>query len=175
MRKDVAFKSKGLNCAGWLYVPDNLKPGKKAPAIIMAHGHSAVKEQYLAPFAERFTAAGFVTLVFDYRYWGASEGEPRCQLFPLEQVEDYRNAITWVSELPEVDPGRIGLWGSSYSGGIITYVATFDKRVKALVGQVPAVISLEERRALNPAKWEAVGELLLQDRIKRYPPARSTT
>lgn len=168
MRKNITFKSKGLNCAGWLYVPDNLKAGEKAPAIVMAHGHSAVKEQYLAPFAERFAAAGFVTLVFDYRWWGASEGEPRCQLFPLEQVEDYRNAITWVSEQPEVDPARIGLWGSSYSGGIIVYVATFDKRVKALVGQVPAVISLDERRALNPTRWDAVGELLLHDRINRY-------
>jgi fermentation-respiration switch protein FrsA (DUF1100 family) len=168
MRKDITFKSKGLNCAGWLYVPDELKKGQKAPAIVMAHGHSAVKEQYLAPFAERFAAAGYVTLVFDYRFWGSSEGEPRCQLFPLEQVEDYRNAITWVSEQPEVDPKRIGLWGSSYSGGIIVYVATFDKRVKALVGQVPAVISLDDRRNMNPGRWDAVGDMLLKDRIERY-------
>jgi fermentation-respiration switch protein FrsA (DUF1100 family) len=168
MRKDIIFKSKGLSCAGWLYLPENIKAGQKAPAIVMAHGHSAVKEQYLAPFAARFAASGFVTLVFDYRYWGASEGEPRCQLFPLEQVEDYRNAITWISEQPEVDPARIGLWGSSYSGGIIAYVASIDKRVKALVGQVPGVISLDERRALNPARWDATSELLLRDRVQRY-------
>jgi uncharacterized protein len=168
MRKDITFKSKGLNCAGWLYLADDLNKGQKAPAIVMAHGHSAVKEQYLAPFAERFAAAGFATLVFDYRWWGSSEGEPRCQLFPLEQVEDYRNAITWVSDQPAVDPKRIGLWGSSYSGGIITYVATFDKRVRALVGQVPAVISLDDRRNMNPARWDAAGEMLLKDRIERY-------
>ena len=141
MRKDITFRTKGLNCVGWLYIPDNLKAGERAGTIVMAHGHSAVKEQDLDKFAERFVAAGFVTLVFDYRWWGASEGDPRCQLFPLEQVEDYRNAISWVCEQPEVDPKRIGLWGSSYSGGIITYVATFDKRVKAIVGQVPAVMS----------------------------------
>ncbi len=168
MRKNVTFKSKGLNCAGWLYVPNNLKPGDKAPAIVMAHGHSGVKEQGLDLYAERFSSAGFAVLVFDYRWWGASDGEPRCQLFPLEQVEDYRSAITWVSTRPEVDPERIGLWGTSYSGGLVVYTATFDKRPKAVVAQVPAIISLDARKAINPARWETMGEFLLRDRVERY-------
>src|SRR4051812_21269586 len=111
MRKDVAFVSKGLRCSGWLYVPDNLTPDQKAPTIVMGHGFTAVKDQALPDFAERFTAAGFVTLAFDYRYFGESDGEPRGQLLPLEQVEDFRNAITWVSKQSEVDPQRIGIWG----------------------------------------------------------------
>ena len=168
MRKNITFRSKGLNCAGWLYVPDNLKVGEKAPTIVMAHGLSGVKEQGLSTVAEHFMAAGFVTLVFDYHWWGASEGEPRCQLFPLEQVEDYQNAITWVSKQPEVDPKRVGLWGTSYSGGLVVYVASFDKRVKAIVGQVPAVASLDARRAMNPVRWDAIGEFLQKDRITRY-------
>ena len=92
MKKKVSFESKGLQCRGWLYVPDGLKT--RAPAVVMAHGLSAVKEQALPEYAEKFAAAGLVTLVFDYRFFGESEGEPRCQLFPLEMVDDYRNAIT---------------------------------------------------------------------------------
>jgi len=168
MRKDIAFTSKGLRCRGWLYVPDNLAEGQKSPTIVMAHGFTAVKEMILPDFAERFAAAGFVTLAFDYRYFGDSEGEPRSQLFPLHQVEDVRNAITWVSGQPEVDPQRIGLWGTSYGGGIVVYTATFDRRVKAVVAQVPATTSPEFRRAMNPERWDSVGEFLLRDRIARY-------
>jgi len=68
-----------------------------------------VKEAILPDFADRFVESGFVTLVFDYRYFGDSEGEPRSQVFPLEMVEDLRNAITWVSDQPEVDSERIGI------------------------------------------------------------------
>ncbi len=139
MRQDVTFPSKGVNCAGWLYVPDELEEGEERPAIVMAHGFSAVKEMYLSNFAEKFEEAGFVVLVFDYRYFGDSEGEPRGRLIPHEQHEDYKNAITWISLRAEVDPDRIGIWGSSYSGGHVLYLSSFDKRIKAAVAQVPLV------------------------------------
>jgi len=134
----------------------------------MAHGLSGVKEQALPDVAELFVAAGFITLVFDYRFFGDSEGEPRNQLFPLEMVEDYRNAITWISEQKEVDHQRIGIWGTSYSGGLVLYVGTFDKRVKAVVAQVPYTFSPESQRAMDPGKWDSDGEFLLRDRIERY-------
>jgi fermentation-respiration switch protein FrsA (DUF1100 family) len=111
MRKDITFMSKEVRCSGWLYVPDDLKTGVKAPTIVMANGFTGVKEQILPDFAAKFVDAGFVTMVFDYRYFGDSEGEPRSQNFPLEMVEDYRNAITWVSERPEWTPNE------SASGG----------------------------------------------------------
>jgi dienelactone hydrolase len=119
-------------------------------------------------FAERFAGAGFVTLVFDFRYFGDSEGEPRSQLFPLEQVEDVRNAITWVSDQPEVDSRRIGLCGTSYGGGIAMYAATFDRRVKAVVAQVPGAWTPEFRRAMDPERWERMTVFLQRDRIERY-------
>lgn len=100
-----------------MYLPDSLEDGEKRPAIIMAHGFSAVKQNYLANFAEKLEGAGFVALVFDYRFFGDSEGEPRGYLMPAEQHKDYRNAITWTSQRPEVEPERIGIRGSSYSGG----------------------------------------------------------
>lgn len=168
MRKDVSFDSKGLKCRGWLYLPGDTEADEKLPTIVMAHGFSGVKEQVLPEFAERFVDAGLATLVFDYRYFGDSEGEPRCQLFPLEMVEDYRSAITWVCEQPHVDPNRIGVWGTSFSGGLVAYVGTFDRRVRAIVAQVPSLINAESRRAMDPDKWDSVGEFLLQERIARY-------
>lgn len=168
MRQDVNFKSKGMECRGWLYLPDDTKDNDKLPAIVMAHGFSAVKEQILPNFAERFVNAGFATLVFDYRFFGDSEGEPRCQLFPLEMVEDYRNAISWISGHPSVNPDCIGIWGTSYSGGLVAYVGAIDKRAKAVVAQVPSITGPEARRISNLEKWNAVGDFLLQDRIARY-------
>jgi len=168
MRKDITFMSEGLRCKGWLYVPDDLKTGVKAPTIVMANGFTGVKEQFLPDFAVKFVDAGFVTMVFDYRYFGDSEGEPRSQNFPLEMAEDYRNAITWVSDQPEVDSQRIGIWGASFSGGLVLYVGTYDRRVKAVVSQVPVALSPEQRRTRNPENYDNMGKLLLRDRIARY-------
>jgi len=168
MRKDINFDSQGLRCSGWLYVPDNLKTGAKEPAIVMANGFTGVKEQILPDFAAKFVDAGFVTMVFDYRYFGDSEGEPRSQNFPLELVEDCRNAITWVSGQPEVDSQRIGIWGTSYGGGLVLYAGTYDRRIKAVVSQVPYAPSPEQRRTRNPQNWDNMGKILLQDRIERY-------
>jgi uncharacterized protein len=169
MRQDVTFPSEGLNCAGWLYLPDSLEDGEKRSAIIMAHGFSAVKENYLANFAEKFEGAGFVVLVFDYRFFGDSEGEPRGHLIPAEQHKEYRNAITWISQRPEVEPERIGIWGSSYSGGHVLYLASFDKRIKAAVSQAPLVNGWQKaQRLMRPNVFEGFLWALAQDRAQRY-------
>ena len=109
------------------------------PAVAMAHGLGAVKEMYLEPFARRFAEAGIAALVFDYRSFGASGGEPRQRLFPRDQIEDYRSALTWLSLQPEIDADRLGVWGSSFSGGHVLHVAAYDPRVKAVVSQVGAM------------------------------------
>jgi uncharacterized protein len=169
MRRDVSFGSKGLLCRGWLYVPESLAAGQTGPAVVMAPGVSGVKEMFLAPFAEQFAAAGIVVLVFDYRYLGESEGEPRGQILPLEQQEDYRNAITWLAQQPEVDAARIGLWGTSYSGGHVLHVGAFDPRVKAIVAQVPAICTW--RQVLSMVGREAMRGLLdfvVADRWLRF-------
>lgn len=75
----------------------------------MAHGMSGTKEIYLDKYAESFSQNGFAVLVFDYRYLGESDGEPRNRMYPEDQVEDYRNAISYVSTLREVDSKRIGI------------------------------------------------------------------
>ena len=166
MRHDVTFPSEGLNCAGWLYVPDDMMGGEQRPAIVMAHGFSAVKEMYLDNFAEVFVAAGFVTLVFDYRNQGASEGTARGRIIPVEQHDDYRNAITWASLRPEVDASRIGVWGSSYSGAHVLHLAAFDKRIKAAVSQVPLVSGWQNaQRLIRADVFAQFIELLAQDRV----------
>ncbi|MDD5190151.1 MAG: alpha/beta hydrolase [Dehalococcoidales bacterium] len=139
MRRDITFNSHGLKCSGWLYAPAKITQNKKMPAIVMAHGFSGTKEQYLDRFAALFAAHGFIVLVFDYRFLGASEGEPRGQVIWYEQIEDYLNAITWVCAQPEVDTERIGVWGTSFSGAHVLSVAAYDRRVKAVVSQVPGI------------------------------------
>ncbi|HWB08116.1 MAG TPA: alpha/beta hydrolase [Pirellulales bacterium] len=170
-RRDVRFQSEGLACAGWFYVPDDLAEGQRRPAIVMAHGWSGVKEMGLANFAEAFAAAGFVVLVFDYRYLGQSEGEPRGQIIPAEQRLDYKNAITWISAQPEVDRQRVGVWGTSFSGGHVLAVAAEDRRVKAVVAHVPAVGVRSTtvrwlRRGMFREVW-SVGRLLVRQLLRR--------
>ena len=82
MRRDITFLSQGVQCAGWLYVPDQLAAGAKAPALVLANTITAVKEIVLPAYAERFAAAGYVTMAFDYRYLGASQGEPAGNFSP---------------------------------------------------------------------------------------------
>lgn len=170
MRKDVAFFSKGLRCSGWLYVPDGPAPGQKAPAVVIGHGFGGIKEMYLSNYAEPFAAAGFVTLVFDYRYMGESEGQPRCQQLPWDNQEDYRNAITWLSRQPEVDPERIGIWGTSYSGTHVLQVAAFDRRVKAVVNQANGTLSSLEAfgSLMGREGMDQMLGMLLQTRIATY-------
>lgn len=137
MRRDIAFDAAGVTLRGWLYLPDGAS--SPAPTVVMAHGYSAVKEMYLDRYAEAFAAAGLGALVFDNRNFGASDGEPRQEIDPIAQMRDYRHAITYARTLPEVDRERIGVWGTSYSGGHALVVGALDRRAKCIVAQVPSV------------------------------------
>lgn len=137
MRKDIAFQSGGLTVRGWYYGPP--AGADKAAAIVMSHGFSAVKEQGIAGYAEAFNAAGFAVVLYDHRYLGASDGAERGRIIPQEQHDDVRAALGWIAAQPGVDPDRIGLWGSSYSGGHALFMGAFDPRVKVVVAQAPAL------------------------------------
>ena len=99
MRRDIEFNAEGVILRGWLYVPDGAVGS--VPAVVMAHGFSAVKEMYLDRYAEVFAAAGLAALVFDNRNFGASDGEPRDEIDPWQQVRDYRHALTWLGRRAE--------------------------------------------------------------------------
>lgn len=137
-RTDIEFNAEGTILRGWLYRPEGAGD-VPVPCVVMAHGFSAVKENYLDSFAEVFAAAGLAALVFDNRNFGASDGEPRQEIDPWAQVRDYRHAITYACTLPGIDRERIGVWGSSYSGGHVIVLGAIDKRIKCVVAQVPLV------------------------------------
>jgi fermentation-respiration switch protein FrsA (DUF1100 family) len=157
-RADVTFDSWGERCAGWLYRPD---PDGPLPCVVMAHGWTGIKEQRLDAFAERFCDAGLAALVFDYRHFGASEGEPRQLLDVGRQLADWASAISYARSLDDVDPERIALWGTSFSGGHVLARAARDRRVAAVVSQVPFIDGLRNLGFLGPRKtgqltWEGI-------------------
>ena len=168
MRRDISFKTEdGVTLRGWLYLPD--RAAGQVPTIVMAHGFSAVKEMYLDRYAEAFAAGGLGALVFDNRNFGASDGQPRQHIDPWEQVRDYRDAITFAETLPEVDKNRIGVWGSSYSGGHVLALGAIDRRVKCVVAQVPLISGHRNARRLIRADLIAVVQAQFDaDRRARY-------
>jgi uncharacterized protein len=173
MRRDIEFDAEGTILRGWLYVPDG--DGGPHPVVVMAHGYSAVKEMYLDSFAEVFSRAGLAALVFDNRGFGASDGEPRYEIDPWAQVRDYRHAITCARTLPELDRERVGIWGSSYSGGHVLVVAAIDRRVRCAVSQVPLISGWNlVRRLVRADMIAAVRGQFDADREARFagrPPA----
>jgi pimeloyl-ACP methyl ester carboxylesterase len=160
--------------------------GKALPTIVLCHGWGGTAE-LLRPEALAFARAGYFVVSFDYRGWGASEGkivptEPLARgkpgdpfaaevkeireiVDPLDQTTDLQNAVHWVHGEKQCDAQRIGLWGTSYSGGHVVYVAARDPRVKATVSQVPGMDSrfvlfgADRKRTLDDATRRARGEI----------------
>jgi dipeptidyl aminopeptidase/acylaminoacyl peptidase len=134
-KRTVTFFSEGTRLEGDLFLPAGLKAGEQRPGIVLCHGFTGLRAGILPDYAKVFVEAGFVALTFDYRGFGGSQGT-KWRLIPLEQIDDIRNAITYLQGQPEVDAERIGLWGTSFGGGHAPYTAGIDSRVKAAVGQV---------------------------------------
>jgi dienelactone hydrolase len=153
---DVTIWSEGARLAGELFRPSGA--GTPGPAILFCHGWGGVKSHLIPRYAEAFARAGYVCLFFDYRGWGESDGKLiaaagapqlteagtltipvrviRQVVDPLDEIADIRACLAWLMTEQGVDPDRVGLWGSSYGGGLTTYVAGTDSRVKALVAQI---------------------------------------
>jgi pimeloyl-ACP methyl ester carboxylesterase len=146
-REDVAFSSEGTTVAAWHYRPDG--DGGR-PVIVMAHGLGGVREMRLDAFAERFADAGYACLVFDYRHFGASDGQPRQLLSVKRQRQDWTAAVAFARTLPGVDPSRTVLWGTSFSGGHVIAVGAKDPSVAAVVSQCPYTDGLASSLAVKP-------------------------
>lgn len=147
-RHDVSFDSQGERCAAWLFRPETA--GGRLPAVVLAHGWGALRDFRGDAFAERFAAAGFVSLVFDYRHFGASGGEPRELLSIPGQRADIAAALAYVRGLDDVDPGRVALWGTSFGGGHALATAAADARLAAALALVPFVDGLRNALRLDP-------------------------
>lgn len=172
MRTDIAFDAAGTTLRGWLYVPANARG--PCPAVVMAHGLSALKEMGLDDYAKVFVAAGLAVLVYDNRNLGASDGTPRDEIDPVAQRRDYGHAVTFAQSRPEIDPQRIGIWGTSYTGGLVLMAAALDRRVKAVVSQVPYISAFEStQKAMSPEAQREYRKMLEQDRRERASGAAS--
>jgi dienelactone hydrolase len=159
--RSASIMSEGTRMAAELFSLKSLD-GKKLPTIILCHGWGGTAK-LLRPQAIAFAQAGYFVVTFDYRGWGESDSrviltrpapaehkdhrftaevkEVREVVDPLDQTTDLLNAIHWVHGEPQCDSSRIGLWGSSYSGGHVVYAAARDPRIVATVSQVPALDS----------------------------------
>ena len=163
--RDIFFENEGVALAGWLALPAGAGPH---PLVILVHGLSGIVDMDLAACAERFVASGYACLAYDHRNWGRSAGWPRGETDPWRQLADLREAISFARTLPGIDPGRIGLWGTSYAGGLVLVAAALDRRVRCVVSQVPLVSGARTFEAWVPAaKRAAFVERLAADRDAR--------
>jgi len=162
---DVDFESAGTTIRAHLYLPAD--PGPH-PVVVMAGGWCYVKELVQPEYARVFAAAGVAALVFDYRGFGTSDGEPRQHVDPWAQIEDYKNAISWAETRRDLDPKRIGIWGISYSGGHVLVVAATDPRVQCVVSNIPVVDGWRTMQSVHGAlAFRRLEALILEDRRKR--------
>jgi len=155
-RSDINFDSHGVELSGWLYRAPGPGP---SPGIVMAHGLTAVKEMFLDRYAEAFQAAGLSTLVYDHFGFGSSAGEPRQWPSPSVQIEGYRDALRWLGDDAAIDEARLGIWGSSFSGGEVIMLAAEELALRCAVAQVPGLgdTSPEIPAGAMAAILEAVG------------------
>ncbi|MFD8723769.1 alpha/beta hydrolase [Streptomyces sp. NPDC059629] len=166
----VQIQGEGVMLEAHLFLPDG--PGPH-PAVTLACGFGGVKEG-VEEFARVFQDAGFVAIVHDHRGFGGSTGL-RGDVNPWQQITDWRRVISYLESRPEVDADRIGIWGSSFAGGHTFVLAATDRRIKAVVAQVPTVDgrATGQRRVSGPA-LVALGQSFDDDeraQLRGEPPA----
>lgn len=190
--REVTYYSDGVGCYGKIFFPKGFSPAGKTPGVVLGQGWAGTHfsiEKYGARFAERGLVAmvidyrgwGSSDSFISQAQPTVSKSDPepirddkritntksdvvlkRTRLIPMKQVEDYRNAISYLQGEPGVDPDRIGIWGSSFAGGNVIVVAALDSRVRAIVGQVPAISGKSSAGGPVPLRGR-----LLEDSIKR--------
>lgn len=158
----MQFSSGGSSCVADLYRPRGAGP---FPVVVMAHGLGGTRKMRLPAFAGRFVAAGYACLLFDYRHFGDSEGEPR-QLIDIDrQLADWKAAIAHARSLQDVDPTRVIIWGTSFSGGHVLATAAEDEKLAAVISQCPFTDGLASGLAAEPLVSLKLTGLALRDRI----------
>lgn len=154
-------------CGAWLYTPQQAG-SDLSPIIVLAHGLGGVREMGLDAFARRFSEVGYQCLVFDYRHFGASSGEPRQLLDIKRQLEDWASAVAFARTLDGVDPERVVLWGTSFGGGHVLRTAAYDRRIAAVISQCPFTDGLASSLAIPPRTSVKVLARAVRDRIRSW-------
>ena len=158
LRQDVTLQGE---LAAWLWHPEGA-----TGAVVLGHGLSAVRDQRLPAYAERFAEAGLAALLFDYRHFGASAGEPRQLLDIQRQLEDWRTALAYARGLDGV--AKVGLFGSSFGGGHALTIATESPAVSAVVAQCPMTDGLKASLMTPKLTALKLGRVALQDQVGSY-------
>lgn len=167
MEEKVEFNSNGITLKGILVRPDEISGD--LPLVVMAGGWCYTKEVVMPHYAKSFQAIGCATLYFDYRNFGESGGERRQHLNPWEQIEDYRNALSFAHTLPGIDKNKIGIWGISYAGGHVIIAAAIDHRPAFAISTVPVVDGFQTmRRTHGERRFAQLLQLVSDDRAARY-------
>jgi dienelactone hydrolase len=172
VRHDVTFASAGTPCAAWLYRPDGVE---NPPVVVMAHGFAAFRELRLDAYAARFAQAGYAALVFDYRHWGASGGQPRRILDIGRQHADWRAAIAYARSLDNVDTTRVVGWGTSFGGGHVLELAAHNQYLAAVIVQVPHISGPASGFAQSPKLVARLIVAAIRDQVGAWlgrPPHR---
>ena len=159
----LTFSSRGTPCEAWLLTPKARH--EPAPLVLMAHGFAAEKSFGLGPYAEQFARRGMAVMLFDYRHFGGSGGEPRNLVSVGRQRQDWQAALNFARGLPGLDPTRIALWGTSFSGGHVLDCASRNPDIAAVVAQVPmldvpASLSRHQLSYGCQALWHGLRDLL---------------
>lgn len=173
MQNSVTFYSEGYRLVGDVYSPTDLQPGEQRAGIVLCHGYTGVKDLYLPDNARVLTEAGYMVMTFDYKGWGESEG-PRSRLAPYSRVADVQAALTFFGTLPEVDPERLGLYGTSYGGATVVWVGAIDPRVQCIVSVVGIGHGTRWMRSVRrPDEWYDLLDRSRADRIRRAQTGQS--
>jgi fermentation-respiration switch protein FrsA (DUF1100 family) len=139
----VRFRSGAETLEALLFLPQG---DETHPCVVLGGGWCYVKELVQPLYARVLAENGIAALVFDYRYMGSSTGEPRQHIDPWLQIEDYRNAISYIETRKDIDSARVGGWGISYSGGHVLILGALDPRVRAVASIVPTVDGYQNMR-----------------------------
>lgn len=150
--QSVTFRNRNIDMAGNLYLPEDFKDDQQYAAIISVHPGGGVKEQTAGLYARKLAEQGFVTLAFDASYQGASGGEPHFLDEPMNRVADVYAAVDYLSTLPFVDAGRIGVLGICAGGGFSAKAACVDRRIKAIATASAVNVGAATRKG-----WEGKG------------------
>jgi dipeptidyl aminopeptidase/acylaminoacyl peptidase len=167
VKRAIGFYSEGIRLVGDVYLPDAIEPGQRRAGIVLCHGYTGVKDLYLPDNARALVDAGYVAMTFDYKGWGDSEGA-RSRLAPYSRVADVQAALTFLGTVPEVDPERLGIYGTSYGGATVVWTAAIDARVKCTVSVVGIGHGGRWMRSVRrPDEWHDLLARSREDRIKR--------
>jgi len=168
MYRNIEFTSQGAILRGRLYLPEN--KSKNIPVVIMAHGFTTTINGMTADkYAEKFRESGFAVLLYDHRNFGISDGEPRQELNFWVQSRGYIDAIDFVITQPEIDASKIAVWGASLSAREAFLVGSVDKRIKAIVNQIPAYGDEYPAEDKNGSLYSFAKNTVLRERILDLP------